>query len=78
MYIYKEVAIGHILRRNYLMKLIIEGNVQGRIEVTVRRGRRRKHLLNDHKEGRGYLKLKVEALDSTLLRALFEMSRDLS
>ena len=51
------------------MKHIIEGNVQGRIEVMVRRGRRCKHLLNDHKEGRGYLKLKVKALDRTLHRA---------
>jgi len=34
--------IGHILRRNYLLKHVIEGKIQGRIEVTVRRGRRRK------------------------------------
>ena len=53
------------------MKHVIEGNVQGRIEVAVRRGRRRKHLLNDHKEGRGYLKLKAESLDCTLSRDVF-------
>jgi len=39
--------------------------------VTVRRGRRRKHLLNYHKEGRGYLKLKAETLDLTLPGAVF-------
>jgi len=49
--------IGHILHRNRLMIHIIEGNFQGRIEMTVRRGRRRKHLLNDHIEGRGYFKI---------------------
>jgi hypothetical protein len=38
----------------------------GRIEVTGRRGRRRKQILNDLKEGRGYRKLKEEALDGTL------------
>jgi hypothetical protein len=35
-------------------------------EVTERRGRRRKKLLNDLKETRGYWKLKEEALDQTL------------
>jgi hypothetical protein len=29
--------IGHILHRNCLLKLVIEGNVEGRIEVTGRR-----------------------------------------
>jgi len=73
-YIYIKMKvnyIGHILRRNCLMKHFIEGNVQGRIEVAVRRGRRRKHLLNDHKEGRGYLQLQAEAPGRTVPRALF-------
>jgi hypothetical protein len=34
--------IGHILRRNCLLKEVIEGKIKGRIEVTRRRGRRRK------------------------------------
>jgi hypothetical protein len=38
--------IGHILHRNYILKHVIEGNVEG----TGRRERRRKHLLNDLKE----------------------------
>jgi hypothetical protein len=39
--------IGHILRRNCLLKHVVEGKVE---EVTVRRGRRRKQLLDDFKE----------------------------
>jgi hypothetical protein len=34
--------IGHILLRNCLLKHVIEGTVEGRIEMTGRRGRRRK------------------------------------
>jgi hypothetical protein len=33
--------IGHILRRNCLLKYVIEGKTEGRIEVTGGRGRRR-------------------------------------
>ena len=32
--------IGHILRRNFLLKQVIEGKIKGEIEVTRRRGRR--------------------------------------
>jgi hypothetical protein len=46
--------IGHILRRNCLLQQIIEGKIKGEIEVTRRRGRRRRKLLDDLKEGRGY------------------------
>jgi hypothetical protein len=60
--------IGHILRRNCLLKHAIEGKLEGRIEVTGRRGRRCKKLLDDLKEKRGYCKLKEEALDRTLWR----------
>jgi hypothetical protein len=34
--------IGHILRRNCLLKHVIEGKLEGRIEMTGTRGRRRK------------------------------------
>jgi hypothetical protein len=57
--------IGHILHRNCLLKHIIEGKVEGRIEVTGRPGRRCKPL-DDLKETRGYWKLKEEAVDHTL------------
>jgi hypothetical protein len=60
--------IGHILHRNCLLKHVTEGNLEGRIEVTVRRGRRRKQLLDDLKENRGYWKLNEEALDLPLWR----------
>jgi hypothetical protein len=41
---------GHILHRNCLLKHVIEGKVEGKIEVTGRRRRRRVHLLDDRKE----------------------------
>jgi hypothetical protein len=44
--------IGHILRGNYLVRHVTEGNTEGRIEVTERRGRRHKKLLNDLEETR--------------------------
>jgi hypothetical protein len=45
--------IGHILRRNCLLKHIIKGKIEGRIDVTGRRKRRCKQLLDDMKEKRG-------------------------
>ena len=39
--------IGHILRGNRLLKHVIEGKVKGRMQVTERRGIRRKQLLNE-------------------------------
>ena len=55
--------IGHILRRNCLLKQVIEGKIKGEIELTRRQGRRRKKLLDDLKDRRGYCHLKEEALD---------------
>ena len=63
--------IGHILRRNNLLKQVIEEKIIGKIEVTRRRGRRRKKLLDDLKNRRGYCKLKEEALDRTMWRNRF-------
>jgi hypothetical protein len=60
--------IGHVLCRNCLLKHIIEGKIEGMIEVPGRRGRRRKQLLDDLKEMRGYWKLNEEALDCILWR----------
>jgi hypothetical protein len=50
----KANCIGHILRRNCLLKHVIEGKLEGRIEMTGRRGGRRKQLLDDLKENRLY------------------------
>ena len=63
--------IGHILRRNCLLQRIIEGKIQGGIEVTGRRGRRRRKLLDDLKERRVYSHLKEQGLDRTMWRARF-------
>jgi hypothetical protein len=63
--------IGHIIRRNCLLKEVIEGKIQGRIEVTRRRGRRRKKLLDDLGDRRGYSHLKEEALDRIKWRNRF-------
>jgi hypothetical protein len=45
--------IGHILHRNCLLQRVIEGKIQGGIEVTGRQGRRRKELLDDLEERKG-------------------------
>jgi len=63
--------ICHILRRNCLLKQVIEGKIKEKMEVTRRRGRRRKKLLDDLKNRRGYSHLKEEALDRTMWRNRF-------
>jgi len=45
----KANCIGHIWCRYWLARHFIEGKVEARIEVTRRRGRRRRRLLNDLK-----------------------------
>jgi hypothetical protein len=59
------------LRRNCLLQQVIEGKIKGGIEVTGIRGKRRRKLLDDLKERRGYSHLKEEALDRTMWRADF-------
>ena len=61
----------HILRRNCLLKQVIEGKRKGEMEVTRRRGRRRRKLLDDLKDRRGCSYLKVEALTRTMWRNHF-------
>ena len=48
-----------------------EGKIKGQIEVTRRRGRRLKKLLDDLKDRRRYCQLKEEALDRTMCRNRF-------
>ena len=67
---WKANWIGHILRRNCLLKQVIEGKIKGQIEVTRRRGRHKK-LLDDLKDRTGYCQLKEEALDRTMWRNCF-------
>ena len=63
--------IGHILHRHCLLQQVIEGKIKGGLDVTGRRGRRRRKLLDDLKVSRGYSRLKEEALDRTMWRARF-------
>jgi hypothetical protein len=44
---------GNIGQRNCLLKHVIEGKIEGKIEVTGRRGKRHKQLLYDLKKKRG-------------------------
>ena len=62
---------GHILRRNCLLKQDIAGKIKGEKEVIRRQGRRRKKLLDDLKDRRGYFHLKEEALDRNMWRERF-------
>jgi hypothetical protein len=63
---------GHILLRNCLRKDIIEGKTRRKTDIRTRRQRiRRKQLLDEFKETRGYRKFKEETLDRTLLRTRF-------
>jgi len=68
---WKANWIGHILRRNCLLQWVIEGKIKGGIEVTGRRGGRRRKLLDDLKERRGYSHLKEEAVARTVWRVRF-------
>ena len=54
-----------------VVKKIIEGKIKGEMEVTGRRGGRRRKLLDDLKDRRGYSHLKEEALDRTMWRSRF-------
>jgi hypothetical protein len=63
--------IGHILRRNCFLEHVIEGQLEGRLEMMGRRGRRSKQLLGDLKEERRYWKLKEEALNRILWSTRF-------
>jgi hypothetical protein len=59
------------LRGNCLLKHVIEGKVEGKLEVRGRRGGKRKQLMDDLKKTRGYCKLKVEEVDHTVWRTGF-------
>jgi hypothetical protein len=63
--------IRHILRRNCLLQQVIEGKIKEGIEVTGRRGRKSRKLLDDVKERRWYSHLKEDALHRTMWRAAF-------
>jgi hypothetical protein len=56
------------LRRNCLLKHVFEEKIDGMIEVTERRGRKCKQLLDVRRENGGCWKLHEEALDRTPFR----------
>ena len=51
--------------------MCIEGKIKGEMEMTRIRGRRRRKLLDDLKDRRGFSHLKVEALDRSMWRNRF-------
>jgi hypothetical protein len=67
----KANFIGHTLRSNCCLRQVTGGKMKGGIEVTEIKGRKRRKLLYDLKERRGYAHLKEEALDRTIWRARF-------
>jgi hypothetical protein len=71
--LYKKARMYCLIFANVkcLLQRVTEGKIQGGIEVTGRQGRRRKKLLDDFKERRGYSHLNEEALDRTMCRDRF-------
>jgi hypothetical protein len=66
--------IGGVVLTNCLLKHVIDEKIEGRIEEMGRLGRRRKQIMDDLKEMRGYCNLKEEALDRTVWRTGFRRS----
>jgi hypothetical protein len=64
--------IGLMLRKNRFSKPFIEGKIGGRIEVTGKRRRRSRKLLDGLEERSRYWKLKQEALNRALWRTRFK------
>ena len=74
----KVIWFGHILRRNCLLQQVINVKIKGQIEVTRRRGRWRKKLIDKLKDRNGYCQTKEEALDRTMWRNCLGRGFDLS
>jgi hypothetical protein len=68
----KANRIGHILRRNCLLKQVIQRKIKGTIEVTGRRRRRTMQPLDDLNDTRGYWNLKQKSPDRTQWGTSFE------
>jgi hypothetical protein len=63
--------IGHAVRGNCLIKHVIGGKIEGGTEMTGRRGRRSKQLLDGLKEVKRDWKMKEEALDRSVWKTGF-------
>jgi hypothetical protein len=66
---------GHILRKNCILKLVIEGNIEGRMEVKGRGEIRRKQLRDEVTKEKTYWNLEEEALDRPVWRTHFGSGR---
>jgi hypothetical protein len=71
-------CIGYVLHRNCHLTHFVEGNVEGRLEMTGSRERRRKQLLGDLRERRGCWKLKEGVLIALSGELAVEETMDLS
>jgi len=69
----QKTKLTDILRRNWLIKHVIEGRIHDRVKVKGTGGRRRKQLLDDLKKATFYWKLKEETLDRTLWEKQFRI-----
>ena len=58
----KVNRVGHSLHRKCFLRHSVEGKMETKIEVTGRRGRRHKQLLDNLKETRGCWKLREQVL----------------
>ena len=63
--------VSHILHRNCLLKHVIAGKIEERVEMMRSGGRRGKQLLDGLMENRWYWVLKEEALDRAVWRTCF-------
>jgi hypothetical protein len=71
----ETVWIGYLIWRNDFLKNIIEGNIEGCVEVRVRRGRIRTQLLDDWKKTRVYWILKETSI--ILYPSIHDKSRNI-
>jgi hypothetical protein len=62
------------MRRNCLLKHVIGGKMEGRMEVKESRGRRRKYLLEELKEQKGCWKLKRKRCGELVLEEAVDLS----
>jgi len=60
-----------MLCRDCILQNVIRGKTEGEIEVTGRRGRRRKQILDNVKEMRGYRRMKGRSIRSYSVENLF-------
>jgi hypothetical protein len=68
----KAKWIGYIWRRDCFLKNVIDGNVEGMIEVTRRRGRRYRQLLDNLRKRKGTLN-QIELCEEPTLKVVMDL-----